>query len=157
MQKQPTIAVIGGNQCTDAEAQIAERVGKLIAERNAILICGGRGGIMQAACKGAFESGGITVGILPGEDTASANPFVKIPVATGLGIARNIVIIRSADAVIAIAGKYGTLSEIAFAMQLGKPVFSLGSWPEIPGVQPVDSPDSAVQQAFDYLAANNYI
>ena len=133
------------------EAGLAEGVGRLIAQRGAILICGGRGGIMEAACKGAAEAGGVTVGILPGEDITAANHYVQIPIASGVGIARNVMIVRTAAAVIAISGKYGTLSEIAHALQLGKPVFTLRSWNAIPGIRVVDTPEDAVQNVFDYL------
>jgi hypothetical protein len=93
-----------------------------------------------------LAAGGVTVGILPDEDDLKANPFVSIPIATGMGIARNAIIARSADAVIAIDGSYGTLSEIAFALQLEKPVFCLNSWNEIPGIIAVETPHEAIEQ-----------
>lgn len=108
---------------------------------------------MEAACRGAAEAGGTTIGILPGGDCLEANPYVTVPVATGMGVGRNIVIIRTARALIAIDGKYGTLSEIAYALQLHKPVFSLNSWNDIPGVVPVGSPEEAVERAFAALEA----
>jgi uncharacterized protein (TIGR00725 family) len=147
------IAVIGGNTCTPGEAGIAREVGQGVAKRGGVVICGGRGGVMQAACQGAEEAGGLTVGILPGDDVRQANPFVHIPIASGMGIARNALIIHTAAVVIAIGGRYGTLSEIAHALQLGKPVFSLGSWCDIPGLRPVGTAAAAVEQAFDYLSA----
>lgn len=144
------IAVIGGNKAADEYLQAAETVGRLIAEAGLGVVCGGRGGVMKAVCRGAFQAGGTTVGILPGDNPQEANRYVKIPVATGMGIARNVIIIRSAAAVIAIDGRYGTLSEIAHALQLEKPVFSLSSWPDIPGVSSVDSPEEAVRKALQF-------
>ncbi len=141
------IGVIGGKQCTAEDYVHAVTVGRLIAEHGAVLVCGGRDGVMEAVCKGTREAGGIAVGILPGDDIREANPYVNVPIATGFGIGRNIVIIRTAQAVIAIDGSYGTLSEIAYALQLGKPVFALHSWNEIPGVQVVSSPEEAVHKA----------
>ncbi len=145
------IAVIGGGECSQADYAAAETVGRLIAERGGIVICGGLSGVMEAACKGACEAGGLTVGILPGNQVEDANPYVKIPVATGMGIGRNIVIIRTAAAVIAVDGRYGTLSEIAYALHLNKPVFGLNSWNEVPGVAAVNTPGEAVERAFAAL------
>lgn len=150
------IGVIGGNYCSEADALAAEAVGRRIAEKGAMLICGGGQGIMEAACRGAAEAGGTTIGILPGGDCREANPYVTVPVATGMGIGRNIVIIRSARALIAIDGKYGTLSEIAYALQLHKPVFSLNSWTDIPGVVAVASPEEAVERAWAALEEGEF-
>jgi len=122
------IAVIGGGQCTPEEAQLAEKVGRELARRGVILICGGLGGVMEAACKGAQSEGGITIGILPGEIRQSANPYVQIPIVTGIGYARNVVVAKSAQAVIAIGGSFGTISEIAFALQSNIPVIGLNTW-----------------------------
>lgn len=122
------IAVIGGEHCTAEARQHAETVGRELAKRGAVLICGGRGGVMEAACRGAASQGGITVGILPGNSRAEANKYVKIPIVTGLGYARNAIVARSAQAVIAIDGSYGTLSEIAYALINGIPVIGLGTW-----------------------------
>jgi uncharacterized protein (TIGR00725 family) len=107
-------------------------------------VCGGLGGVMDAACRGAKDAGGTTVGILPGTDRAAANPFVEVAVATGLGEARNALVVRAADAVIAIGGGYGTLSEIALALKAGKRVVGLGTW-AVEGVEVADSPDAAVE------------
>ena len=122
------VAVVGSAECTAAEAATAAAVGRLLAESGAILICGGRGGVMAAACRGAKSAAGLTVGILPGGDRSDANPWVDVPVVTGLGEARNALVVRSADAVIAIGGGYGTLVEIAFALKWGKPVVGLATW-----------------------------
>jgi len=128
MADKKTIAVIGGGQCTKKEAGLAEEVGKELAKRGAILVCGGLGGVMEAACRGASAEGGTTIGILPGDDSHAANPHVQIPIATGMGYARNIAVVRSAGAVIAVGGSYGTLSEISYALQGGTPVIGLGTW-----------------------------
>jgi len=122
------IAVIGGNQCSKEEAKLAEGVGRELARRGAILVCGGSGGVMEAACKGASSEGGLTIGILPGENPQAANPYVQIPIVTGIGYARNVAVVKSAQAVIAIGGNYGTLSEIAHALQSAIPVIGLNTW-----------------------------
>ena len=124
----PLIAVIGGSAPTVEEASAAEAVGQALAAGGAILICGGRGGIMEAACRGAKAAGGLTIGILPGADRSEANPYVDIPIVTGIGLARNAIIARTAQAAVAIGGSYGTLSEIAYALLFGVPVVGLGTW-----------------------------
>jgi uncharacterized protein (TIGR00725 family) len=116
-----------------------------------VLICGGLGGVMEAACRGAKQTGGTTVGILPGDDRSAANPYVDIVIPTGLGEARNAVVVRSADALIAIGGAYGTLSEIAFALKAGKLVVGLGTW-EVEGVLAADSPAAAVETVLSDLS-----
>jgi len=122
------IAVIGNSSCSPEEAKLAETVGELLAQWGTILICGGLGGVMEAACRGAKSKGGLTVGILPGQDSSMANPWVDIPVVTGIGEARNVAVVKSAQAVIAIGGAYGTLSEIAYALKNGIPVIGLNTW-----------------------------
>jgi uncharacterized protein (TIGR00725 family) len=122
-----------------------------VAERGAVLVCGGLGGAMEAACRGAKEAGGTTLGILPGADRGDANPFVDVAVPTGLGQGRNLVIVHAADAVIAVGGGYGTLSEIALALRHGKPVVGVGSW-EVDGVVAVETAEAAVAAAFDALS-----
>ncbi len=122
------IGVIGGQFCSDEEERIAYEVGSLLARRGAVLICGGLGGVMEASCKGAKEAGGTTIGILPGPFRGDANPFVDHAIATDMGQARNAVIVRTADAVIAVGGEYGTLSEIAMALKMGKKVVAISSW-----------------------------
>jgi hypothetical protein len=122
----PIVAVVGGHRCTAEEARAAEEVGRLLAERGAIVVCGGLGGVMEAACRGAKSvAGSLTVGILPGDDPRDANAFVDVPLATGMGEMRNAVIVRAARGVIAIGGGWGTLSEIALARRIGKPVIGL--------------------------------
>jgi uncharacterized protein (TIGR00725 family) len=119
------IAVIGGSGCSAEESALAEDVGRRLAEQGAVVICGGLGGVMEAVAKGAKSNGGITVGILPGDDPTAANPYIEVPLATGLGEMRNFLIVRSAHALIAIGGGIGTLSEIALAQRIGKPVAGL--------------------------------
>src|SRR3989442_629143 len=122
------IAVIGAGQCDAQTAALAEEVGRRLAQAGATLVCGGLGGVMEAACRGAKSTGGLTIGVLPGSDRADANRWVDIAIPTGLGEARNILVVRSAQAVIAVGGEFGTLSEIAFALKLGIPVFGLNTW-----------------------------
>ncbi|MFA4835320.1 MAG: TIGR00725 family protein [Dehalococcoidia bacterium] len=122
------IGVIGGGKCSRKVARLAEEVGRELAERGATVICGGLGGVMESVCKGAREAGGQTIGILPGNSPADANPYVDIPIVTGMGEMRNVVIIKSARAVIAIDGEYGTLSEIGHALKRGVPVIGLSTW-----------------------------
>jgi hypothetical protein len=143
------ISVIGAGSCTKEISSIAEQVGKLIAQRGATLVTGGLGGVMEAASKGAKKAGGLTVGILPGFDRTEANPFIDIPVVTGLSHARNIIVVRSGDAVIAVSGEYGTLSEIALALKLGKPVIGINTWDHVEGVIKAKSAEEAVNKAFD--------
>ena len=122
------VAVIGGSTCSAEDARVAEAVGHGLASRGVALVCGGLGGVMEAACRGAKSAGGLTVGILPGDDRRSANPYVDVPVITGMGHARNAIVVKTAQAVIAIDGSYGTLSEIAVALQDGIAVIGLGTW-----------------------------
>ena len=128
MMSKKFIAVIGGSQPSPQEVQLAEEVGRELALRGTILVCGGLGGVMEAACSGASSEGGVTIGILPGESRQAANPYVQIPIATGVGYARNVAVVKSAQAVIAIGGNYGTLSEISHALQSGIPVIGLNTW-----------------------------
>ena len=145
------IGVIGAGVAGEELRRNAEETGRLIARHGFILVCGGLGGVMEAAAKGAKEGGGTTVGILPQADRHAANPYIDIPVATGFGEGRNVIIVRTADILIAIGGEYGTLSEIAFALKMRKTVIGLGSW-EIPGVTQASSPLDAVETARNLLA-----
>ena len=126
--KKLIIAVIGGGQCSKEEALLAEAVGRELARRGVTLICGGLGGVMEAACRGAAIESGLTVGVLPGDDPTTANPYVQLPIASGVGFARNIAVVKSAGAVIAVDGDYGTLTEIAFALKSSIPVIGLNTW-----------------------------
>lgn len=146
----PVLAVIGPGRCDRGLERVAEEVGGAIARAGAVLVCGGLGGVMAAACRGAASAGGTTVGILPGEEAAEANPWVAVAVPTGLGEARNAVVVRAAAAVVAVAGEYGTLSEIALALKIGRPVVGLGTWAL---VRPDGSPDAGVHPAADPAGA----
>lgn len=157
LNKKKFIAVIGGSQCTSQEAELAEAIGRELARQGAILVCGGLGGVMEAACKGASAEGGITIGILPGDSRQAANSYVQIPIVTSIGYARNIIVVKSAQAAIAIGGNYGTLSEISHALQSSIPVIGLNTWSISRNGQPDDSiilaqnPTEAVDKAL-YLA-----
>ena len=122
------IAVIGDSSCSPEQAELAETVGEQLAQRGATVICGGLSGVMEAVCRGAKSRGGLTVGVLPGEDASMANPWVDIPIVTGVGYARNMAVVKSAQAVIAIGGGYGTLSEIAYALKSNIAVVGLNTW-----------------------------
>ena len=143
------IAVIGSSQCSPEEMKVAEAVGRELAKRGVILICGGLGGIMEAACKGAASEGGMTIGILPSDNPHTANPYVKIPIVTGMGYARNVIVAKSAQAVIAINGRYGTLSEIAYALQSGIPIVGLNTW----SLSLNGQPDNSIILAHDPVEA----
>jgi len=127
------VGIIGAGEADAGLTELARAVGRGIAEMGAVLVCGGMDGVMSAACQGAKEKGGVTVGILPGAEKFEANPYVDIAIATGLGEARNLVIIRTADILVAIGGSYGTLSEIGFALKMGKRVIGLKTW-QIDGI-----------------------
>jgi uncharacterized protein (TIGR00725 family) len=137
------VAVVGPGEANPEELAAAERVGAELARRGAIVVCGGLGGVMEAACRGAKGAGGTTVGILPGSDRSAANAHVDVALPTGLGEARNALVVRAADALIAIGGGYGTLSEIALALKAGKRVVGLDSW-DIEGVVAAPDPGAAV-------------
>ncbi len=145
-KKRLFIAVIGGYECSPGIRELAYETGREIAKAGHILICGGMAGVMEAACRGAKDAGGLTVGILPGKTKSEANPYVDIPIATAMAHARNAVIVRTADAVIAIGGKYGTLSEIGLAKAIDRPVYGLASW-DVEGIVAVKTPDEAVRKA----------
>ena len=140
------VAVVGPAEASPEEIEAAEEVGRRLARAGAHVVCGGLGGVMEAACRGAAGAGGVTIGILPSGDRRTANQWVTVAIPTGLGELRNGLVVRAADAVIAVGGAYGTLSEIALALKTGVPVLGLGSW-EIEGVMPVASPAEAVERA----------
>jgi len=153
MVKRVLVGVIGGSWCSSEEEEWAVAVGRLLAERGAVLLCGGLGGVMEAAARGAQQGGGLTVGLLPGADPAEANPYIAVPLATGMGEMRNALIVRAAQAVIAIGGGWGTLSEIALAQRIKTPVVGLhdafASGIDIPRVS---SPEAAVAWALEQAA-----
>ena len=143
MMQKLQIAVIGGHNCDEQIIKVAEEVGRGIAEMEAILVCGGLTGVMEAACRGAKSAGGTTVGILPGSDRKEANFYVDFSILTGLGFMRNNLVVKNADIVIAIDGKEGTLSEIAFALQMKKPIIGINTW-DIPGIVKVRNAGEAM-------------
>jgi len=153
------IGVIGDGVCDDKTYQVAYEVGQLVAERGATLICGGLGGVMEGACKGAKSKGGLTVGILPSEDREWANPFVDVAIPTGLGEARNTLVARCADAVIAVGGQFGTLSEIALALKMKKPVVGIDTWELVRqnrkdgSIKSVTNPQAALAAVYQVLEA----
>jgi uncharacterized protein (TIGR00725 family) len=138
--------VVGPDEATVDELAAAESVGRELARAGAVLVCGGLGGAMEAASRGAHEARGVAVGILPGTDRSAANPYLDVAIPTGLGEARNALVVRAADALVAVGGGYGTLSEIALALKAGKPVVGLGTW-EIDGVVRAETPEQAVAAA----------
>jgi uncharacterized protein (TIGR00725 family) len=144
------VAVVGAGRASADEERAAESVGRRLADAGAVVVCGGLGGVMEAACRAAKAGGGTTVGILPGIRRDDANPYVDIAIATGLGEMRNGLVVRASDALVAVGGEFGTLSEIALALKAGKPVVALGGWELARGGEPVDaivhasSPEDAV-------------
>ena len=151
------IAVVGGSQASRKEIKLAEEVGSELAKKGATLVCGGLGGVMEAACRGANSEGGTTIGILPGENRQAANSYVQIPIVTGMGYARNVAVVKSAQAVIAIGGSYGTLSEIGHALQSGIPVIGLNTWSLSKNgkldssIIPAENPVEAVEKALELI------
>ena len=160
----PRIAVCGAGTCDAAVYERARQVGRLLAEAGAVLLCGGLGGVMEAACRGAKEAGGPTVGILPGSEAGTANPYVDLPIVTSMAHARNVILVLSSDAVIAISGAAGTLSEIALALKIDRPVVGLGTWQLVRSdglpeerVRYAASPEEAVQWALEKTRSNDGI
>jgi len=153
MTREPYIAVVGPSAGTPTELALGEAVGRRIAEAGGVLVCGGMGGVMEAAAGGCADAGGRSVGILPSDSRLDANPYVTVAVATGMGEARNAIVVRTADVVIAVHGEFGTLSEIALALKMGKPVVGLGTWELARDGETVDAivratdPDEAVAKA----------
>ncbi len=144
-----TIAVVGAGDAPAAVCELAYAAGQAVARRGAVLICGGRGGAMAAAARGAESAGGLTIGILPGYDRHEANPHIEIVITTGMGQARNAIIVASADAVVALEGEGGTLSEIGLAIKLGRPVVALGAWPQLEMISHADDAVAAVDLALE--------
>jgi len=143
------IAVVGAGKCSKKLRDMAFEVGKYVAEHNGVVICGGLGGIMEGAAKGAKEAGGVTIGILPSENKEDANEYVEYVIPTGFGEARNIMVVRTADAVVAFPGKYGTLSEMAFALHAKKPVVAINAWKLGDEIEQVDNPIDAARRAME--------
>ncbi len=148
----PYVAVIGASQPSAADLDLAEEVGRELGAAGAFVICGGRGGVMAAACRGAQAEGGVTIGLLPGFDRTEANQWVTVAIPTGLGELRNGLVARAADVLIAVGGGYGTLSEIALALRAGKPVLGLDTW-DIEGVRHMPTAELAVTRALELAGA----
>ena len=144
------ISVIGGRQCNYEVEQIAQELGKKLSKVVGYLACGGLSGTMKAVCAGFKAGGGVTIGILPGYDKKDANEFVDIPLPTGMGLARNVLVVKVAEAVIALPGEAGTLSEIAYCLQFGIPVVCLNSW-DIPGVIKAKTVDEAIEKVKELI------
>jgi len=141
------IAISGGGACTRATARLARAVGREIADAGAVLVCGGRGGVMAAAARGASERGGTVLGLLPGYDHGAGNRHLTLRVPTGLGHARNVLVAAAGDVLIALPGRHGTLSEVALARVLGRPVVGLGAWHDVDGVARARDARDAVRRA----------
>jgi uncharacterized protein (TIGR00725 family) len=148
---QRIVGVIGAGDCDESVSVVAEEVGRRLAECQYIVLTGGRTGVMEAASRGAKQAGGLTVGILPGNSPQDANPYVDVPIATGLQDARNAIVARASEIVIAIAGEYGTLAEIALALKMGRRVIGLGTWHIAKAVQIVETPQQAVASVMRYF------
>lgn len=155
---QAMIGIIGASQASDELCALAEEVGEGVAGRGGAIVCGGLTGVMEAVCRGARGKGGMTVGILPSDDKADANEHIEVPIVTGMGVARNVIIVKTADVLIAIGGQFGTLSEIAHALNMGKTVIALRSWDlekaseyALKGLVKVDTAEEAVDAAFDVI------
>ena len=155
MTKKLYVAVIGGSDAPADVCRNAEKVGRGVAEAGALLLCGGRTGVMDAACRGAKDAGGTTIGFLPGEERGTENDHVDIALPTGMGEMRNMLIVHASDVVIAVGGEFGTLSELAFALRIGKPVIGIGTWELSKGgevsdaVRVVEDPAEAVRLAVE--------
>ncbi|MFL5735736.1 MAG: TIGR00725 family protein [Actinomycetota bacterium] len=149
----PYVAVVGPNDATQAELDQAEAIGAGLAGAGAVLVCGGLGGVMHAAARGCERSRGVSIGILPGDDRDPGSPHLTVAISTGMGETRNAIIVRTSDSLIAVSGEFGTLSEVAFALKLGKPVIGLGTWELSKAGKPVDAihrvetPEEAVAEA----------
>ncbi|MCM8801006.1 MAG: TIGR00725 family protein [Candidatus Omnitrophica bacterium] len=142
--REKIIGIIGGRSCSKEVEELAQKLGKRLAKVVNYLVCGGLKGVMVAVCKGFKEEGGITIGIIPGYDKNDANPYVDIVIPSGLGLARNVLVVKTADVVVALPGEYGTLSEMAYCLQFGIPVISLRSW-DIKGVVKVETIDEVIK------------
>ncbi|SEA65946.1 hypothetical protein SAMN05660420_02759 [Desulfuromusa kysingii] len=158
MQKKTIIGVIGASEASPCGLKSAYQIGRLIARNGGVLVCGGLGGVMEAASRGCAEAGGDVIGILPGDSSSAANRYVSLPIVTGMGHARNVIIAQTAQALIAIEGGHGTLSEIAIALKIGRTVVQLNSWPQISTTTPqAQTPEQAIEMVFAELQKGELI
>jgi uncharacterized protein (TIGR00725 family) len=153
VERKPVIAIVGAGKCSKKLRDKAAVVARHVVKGGGVVICGGMGGIMEGAARGAWEGGGISVGVLPTEDKNDANKFITIPLPTGFGEARNLIVIRAADAVVAFPGKYGTLSEMAFALKIGKPLISISAWKLGDAIIEIDDAQQAAEKALELAQA----
>ncbi len=152
-ERKPVVAVIGASKCSKKLRDMAAVVGKYVAENGGVIVCGGMGGIMEGAARGAKEGGGETIGILPSSNPDDANEFIDFAIPTGFGEARNVMVVRTADVVVAFPGKFGTLSEMAFALQAKKPVISISAWKLGSEIIQMDDPLEAAEKAMELAQA----
>ena len=148
----PVVGIVGGSSVSAGDYELARKAGRRAAQKGALVVCGGLSGVMEAACRGAKEGGGVSVAVLPGKEKSAANKYASIAVPTGIGEARNVIIVNMADGLIAVDGKHGTLSEIAFALKKKKPVFGVRSF-DIKGIIKEDDPEKAVDRLLAKLKA----
>ncbi|MCH7690696.1 MAG: TIGR00725 family protein [candidate division Zixibacteria bacterium] len=153
--RKPVIAVIGAGKCSRKLRDMAADIGRYVAENGGVVLCGGLGGIMEGAARGAKEAGGTTIGIIPSENKADANQFIDYVIPTGFGQARNVLVVRAADAIVALPGKFGTLSEMAFALVSGKPIVSVQAWKLGEEILQVEDPVEAAKIAMDLARKQN--
>ena len=153
--RKPVIAIIGAGKCSKKLYDIAAEIGRYVAENGGVVLCGGLGGIMEGAARGAKEAGGTTIGIIPSENKADANQFIDHVIPTGFGQARNVLVVRAADAIVALPGKFGTLSEMAFALVSGKPIISVQAWKLGEEILQVEDPIEAARIAMDLARKQN--
>jgi len=155
MSRETIIGVIGAGDASEAECKLAEVAGEEIARQGCALLCGAMGGVMEAACKGAKSLNGTTIGILPGASKTQCNPYIDYPIVTAMGHGRNIIVAGSSDAIIAIGGSYGTLSEIAFALRLKIPIIGINTWDVSPDIKKAETPEMAVRLAIGLVNSNS--
>lgn len=153
--RKPVIAVIGAGKCSKKLRDMAAEIGRYVAENGGVVLCGGLGGVMEGAARGAKEAGGTTIGIIPSENKADANQFIDYVIPTGFGQARNVLVVRAADAIVALPGKYGTLSEMSFALVSGKPIVSVQAWKLGEEIQQVEDPLEAAKIAMELARKRN--
>jgi len=153
VERKPVIAIVGAGKCSKKLRDKAAAVARHVVKNDGVIVCGGMGGIMEGAARGAWEGGGVSIGILPSEDKSDANKFVTFAIPTGFGEARNLMVIRAADAVVAFPGKYGTLSEMAFALKIGKPLISIAAWKLGEEIIQIDDAVQAAEKALELAKA----